>query len=119
MADFYAYEFDSNGADARTYFGEYKSRLFKARVTAFGEAGGWGYTELHRNLREPEVKRLMTVIASPEEHVVALRSLVSLSRMEGYMAARALKADRKRERQYQKDLEQLSRIAHMPGRISG
>jgi hypothetical protein len=110
MADFYAYEFDSNGADVRTYFGEHASKLFKARVTAFDEVGGLGYIELRRNLRTPEAERLMAVIASPEEHVVALRGLVSLSRMEGYMAARALKAQRKRERQYQEDLNAMSKL---------
>jgi hypothetical protein len=116
-ADFFAYEFGNKGADARTYFSEHQNKLFKARVTAFDEVGGLGYVELHRTLKASEAERLMAVVAAPEEHVVALRGLVNLSRVEGYMAARALKAQRKRERQYQKDMERLSQTAHMPHRI--
>lgn len=115
-ADFYAYEFGSDGADARTYFSEHNGKLFKARVTAFDEVGGMGYTELQRDLKRSEAERLMTVVASPEEHIVALRGLVNLSRIEGIMASRALRAQRKRERQYQKDLERLSKIAQMPAK---
>lgn len=116
-AELYVHEFGESGAGniSRTVFSESEDRgIVKTRTTMFDALQGLGVPDFHRPLKARERVTLKEVIESPEEHVIALRGLVTLTKSEQRAARKTQEEYYEREKELRKQLEQIARARRMP-----
>lgn len=107
-AEFYVTEFGNFGALARTQFSENGGRISKNRVTRFGEGFGLGVADLSKRLGRKETQSLFEVMRYPEESIVALNALMTLSYQDRRAITKAHHDFDKREANLRKDLKDIS-----------